>query len=360
MSEIKLSVQNALHASTGKMHMKIKGNRLTRSFVCLAVLTVNGWTVSACLAAAGAKLEPQYETFIHRRYSVDYPVNLFKISQELPKVARAGFAAHGIDGKSLLVVDAEEATNVEDGQVESFAELYTNATSAPDEVVLKSEKGDNWFAVWKAGSEADKRYSYTKVLLGREKPIPIKKSILLFYPSADFDYYQPIIARMSKTFQERGIFEPSLTSFSNSTYRLNEFYDKPIKLKNGKAEGQDKTQFPYGWLCRLEKAAVGDLDRDGTKDGAVVLGFNGGGSGYFVRLLAMLNRNGQMRQTAIRELGDRVEVTAVNIKNGVVTISMKDRTFEDGMADLTVRKTLAFELKNGKWRLISEKSIRVP
>lgn len=43
---------------------KIKGNRLTRSFVCLAVLTVNGWTGSACLAEVGAKPEPKYETFI--------------------------------------------------------------------------------------------------------------------------------------------------------------------------------------------------------------------------------------------------------------------------------------------------------
>lgn len=337
--------------------MKIKCNCFLVSLVSLAVFAINGWIIPSSLANSGVKPEAQYKTFSHRKFSVEYPANLFKLSEALPKSSRAGFAAHG-NNNALLVVEAEEATDVEYGEVLSFAELFRDATEAPDEVVLKVEKGDNWFAVWKAGTETDKRYSYTKVILGKEKPIPIKKSILLFYPGDEFDFYQPVIAHMSRTFKEAGSIEPSSTSLANGTYMLKEFYDKAIKLKNGKAEGKDKAQFPYGWKCRLEKSAVGDVDGDGTKDGVVVLGFNGGGSGYFVRLLAVLNKNGQMRQAAIKELGDRVEVTAVNIRKGVVTISMKDRTFEDGMADLTVRKTLTYKLKNGKWHLISEKSIR--
>lgn len=148
---------------------------------------------------------------------------------------------------------------------------------------------------------------------------------------------------------------PSTASLLNGTYSLPEFMDKPIRLRKGRAEGTG-SEFPYGWECRLEKSALGDLNSDGNPDAAVVLGFNGGGSGYFVRLIAMLNKNGQLKQSAIRELGDRVGVTGMRIQNQALTLVMNDHSIEDSNADLSLERTLVLKLNAGKWKLVSEKA----
>lgn len=146
--------------------------------------------------------------------------------------------------------------------------------------------------------------------------------------------------------------ELSSTTLKNSTYVLKEFLDKPVRLRNGKAEG--KFDSIFGWFVKLEKLALGDLNGDGKGDGAVVIGYNGGGSGYFLRLIAMLNNNGRARQAAITELGDRVQIEKLSINKEIVTLTMQVQGPMDSNADLSIRRVIRYRLKGNKWIKLSQ------
>ena len=140
----------------------------------------------------------------------------------------------------------------------------------------------------------------------------------------------------------------STSTLNNTAYKLEDCFDKPIRLKNGSANRKGN------WFCQLEQSALGDLNGDGNGDGVVVLGFSGGGSGYFIRLVAMLNENGRPVQAAVRALGDRVEVKKLSIKNQTVQLVMMDHGPNDGLAQVSVKKTITLKLKNRAWQVIKE------
>ena|SRR5450830_397773 len=67
----------------------------------------------------------------------------------------------------------------------------------------------------------------------------------------------------------------------------------------------------------------GDLTGDGIQDAAVIISFNGGGSGTSFRLVGVANRNGVPVQVASTALGDRVEILQVVITgNGEIQVNM--------------------------------------
>lgn len=53
-----------------------------------------------------------------------------------------------------------------------------------------------------------------------------------------------------------------------------------------------------------------------------VLGWSGGGSGYFESLIAVINKEGNITASAGFELGDRVNINSIKIKNRVITVDM--------------------------------------
>lgn len=144
----------------------------------------------------------------------------------------------------------------------------------------------------------------------------------------------------------------SAQTLKNGVYTLKDCHDKPIRLRNGKASGSYTSIF--GWFCKLEALALGDLNGDGDGDGVVVLGFNGGGSGYFLRLVGVINESGRATQVATQELGDRVQIEQVSIKSQVVKVTLLAHGLDDSMADLSVRKTITLRLTKGRWKIISE------
>ncbi|MBI2886759.1 MAG: FG-GAP repeat protein [Chloroflexi bacterium] len=71
------------------------------------------------------------------------------------------------------------------------------------------------------------------------------------------------------------------------------------------------------------QVAVGDLDGDGVADAAVPLWLNTGGSGTFIYLIALLDRNPLLVQAGRALLGDRVKVNAIGIADdGTTTVDM--------------------------------------
>lgn len=89
--------------------------------------------------------------------------------------------------------------------------------------------------------------------------------------------------------------------------------------------------------------AAGDLNNDSCDDAAAVLNFNTGGSGNFRQLHVFLNEEGQPKQVAAEDLGDRVVIHSVAIQEGKVTVAMTAHGPEDPLCCPTVEKTVTFE-----------------
>lgn len=136
----------------------------------------------------------------------------------------------------------------------------------------------------------------------------------------------------------------TLDQLKNTTYLVDG--DK-IKLKNGTYQAGTIAEANY-LLVKFETAALGDLNNDGKNDAAVIYFYNGGGSGCFVILAAMLNQDGNPVQVASEELGDRVEVKSIAIRGGKIILTMLVHGPKDGMAKPTVRQTRTYRLAGNK------------
>lgn len=74
-----------------------------------------------------------------------------------------------------------------------------------------------------------------------------------------------------------------------------------------------------------ETIAFGDLDADGVEDAAIVLLENGGGSGTFAVLYAVIDRNGLPIPVTPVELGDRIGINSVAIEDGQIVVEILTR-----------------------------------
>ena len=122
----------------------------------------------------------------------------------------------------------------------------------------------------------------------------------------------------------------------NGKYTLDEMI--VAKLKNG--------EFKQGsQIVELEDFTLGDIDKDGAEDAAVILTENAGGSGWFYSLIAVINREGQFKQIGKSlSLGDRIILKSIIIKNGIIIVDMVTHGPEDGMCCPTMRKIVKYQL----------------
>lgn len=113
--------------------------------------------------------------------------------------------------------------------------------------------------------------------------------------------------------------ELSLDSLRNATYYA-PFYERTVTLVNGSySEGSGATAYS---VQMLDVYALGDLNGDGKFDAAVILTENGGGSGVFESVVAVINLGGAPHQTGQVQLGDRVLVNSTDISSGVIHLNM--------------------------------------
>jgi hypothetical protein len=98
-------------------------------------------------------------------------------------------------------------------------------------------------------------------------------------------------------------------------------------------------------LTVLDMNARGDLNGDGVPDAAVVMVYWGGGSGVFNYLAAVVNDRGQPRHVASAELGDRVRIDGVAVKDGTVTVNLTVQGANDPMCCPTQAATRTFSLQ---------------
>jgi hypothetical protein len=113
--------------------------------------------------------------------------------------------------------------------------------------------------------------------------------------------------------------EFSVDNLRNTIYYA-PYYGKTIKLDNGfYSEGSGAT---YYSVQMLDIYAYGDLDGDKKVDAAVILAENGGGTGVFESVVAVLNRSGIPHQISQVKLGDRVMINSADIARGVIHLNM--------------------------------------
>lgn len=113
--------------------------------------------------------------------------------------------------------------------------------------------------------------------------------------------------------------ELTLDMLKNGTYQAPS-YNRTVTLVNG-AFTSGSSADPYN-VRMLDVAAFGDLNGDGVKDAAILLAENGGGSGVFESVIAVINQAGKPHQQSEAELGDRVLVNSIDISSGVIHLDM--------------------------------------
>jgi hypothetical protein len=111
----------------------------------------------------------------------------------------------------------------------------------------------------------------------------------------------------------------TLEMLKNATYHV-PAYDRTVTLVNGSYSNGSATD-PYS-VQMLDKVAFGDLNGDGKADAAVILAENGGGSGIFESVIAVLDQSGNPHQQSQAGLGDRFLINSIDISSGVIHLDM--------------------------------------
>ena len=123
--------------------------------------------------------------------------------------------------------------------------------------------------------------------------------------------------------------------------------ETPIRFRGGQAS----VRYGVGATERVEagligdRVAFGDLDGDDVADAAVVAFVNTGGSGTFIHLLAMRDREGTPVQAGRHFLGDRVHVKSIAISGGRIFVTMDAHGPGDGLCCPSIATSRAFTLR---------------
>jgi hypothetical protein len=137
------------------------------------------------------------------------------------------------------------------------------------------------------------------------------------------------------------------------------YFNEPLaQLRGGEVEVREPAsdEFPngiFGFGAYLEKEinsfVVGDFNNDGLDDVAHIIGYTGGGSGFFYNLSIFINNQGKLKYLTKEELGDRVVVKSVKYNAGEFVIDMITQGEGDdfrGYCCPNVSKTIRFQLKD--------------
>ena len=141
----------------------------------------------------------------------------------------------------------------------------------------------------------------------------------------------------------------TLEQLRNAEYRLPLLgvEDTPIQFTDGEGQvafGEGATERVHAGIVN-DTVAFGDLDGDGITDAAVVVFISGGGSGTYVHLVAMLDRDGAPEQAAWAFLGDRVLVRDLAIANGGIVARTVTHRPSDGLCCPSLEITRTFGLE---------------
>jgi hypothetical protein len=146
----------------------------------------------------------------------------------------------------------------------------------------------------------------------------------------------------------------TLDMLRNGTYYLPN-YKHTVKLVNGAySEGSGTDQYSV----QMQDAIVfGDLNDDGVADAAILLVENGGGTGEFESVVAVLNTNGAPTQAGQSLLGDRVQVRSMTINSGLLDLDMLVQGPKDPMCCPSMPEAQSYRMVGNAFWLINLNTI---
>jgi hypothetical protein len=137
----------------------------------------------------------------------------------------------------------------------------------------------------------------------------------------------------------------TLEALKNNTYFV-PYYQKTVTLVDGKY-GNGTGNDPLN-VNLLPEVAFGDLNGDGTQDAAILLAENGGGSGVFVSVGAVLDQNGTLVQVNnFASIDDRPVIESLAIKDGRIVLDALVHAPNDPMVSPTMKTSLTYAVSNG-------------
>jgi hypothetical protein len=94
-----------------------------------------------------------------------------------------------------------------------------------------------------------------------------------------------------------------------------------FRLKDGAYQnGSDPSKPDYLQANIADKVTFGDLNGDGIKDAAVVIGVNTGGTGVFEYVVSLLSKDGQPVQGGYSFIDDRARIDDLKIEDGEIVL----------------------------------------
>lgn len=135
----------------------------------------------------------------------------------------------------------------------------------------------------------------------------------------------------------------------SATYRL-PLLNREVVLVDGAWQGGEGSQRLTANMLPL--IGRGDLDGDGLEDAAVLIGENGGGSGTFVSLYAVLNRDGTVDPAANVLIDDRPRINGVRVENGRIVLDAVIHDADDPMVSPTLSVVQTYSLVEGGLEMV--------
>ena len=148
---------------------------------------------------------------------------------------------------------------------------------------------------------------------------------------------------------------PALTTdrLKNAEYHLPQA-NQTVTLQDGRYEAGSGADTLAADI--LPEIAFGDLNGDGFEDAALLIGENRGGSGTFVSIYAMLNRDGQPVQAGTALVDDRPQIINMAIQDGKIVLAAIIHSFSDPMTNPTFAVTETYQLITNGFKLVSFRS----
>jgi hypothetical protein len=131
----------------------------------------------------------------------------------------------------------------------------------------------------------------------------------------------------------------------NASYLFPTTTDWWVRLTDGEYSETDE----HGSTLRLwlEDIERGDLDGDGVVEAAVILVWNGGGSGTFLSLALVENWHGIPVHRATIRLTDASEVLSLEIEDRTITARLLEPPRPTPASFTDPEQTRVYELRNG-------------
>ncbi|MCB0107662.1 MAG: hypothetical protein KDE53_17195, partial [Caldilineaceae bacterium] len=157
--------------------------------------------------------------------------------------------------------------------------------------------------------------------------------------------------------------EPTISfeALSSLTYSNEYSAEDQVTLENGQYEEADPDVAGEGLLVTLTGyVAYGDLNGDDVEDAAVVLESNTAGTGVFYDLAVVIDEEGTLTNVATTLLGDRVELTDLDIVDGQIVVEMITQGPDDAACCPTLAVEDLFALEDGALMLVEEEEMLNP